>query len=83
MSTKIYAIPPGETLAEQLEQRGMTVAELASRMRTSESYADKLLKGDVFLTVDTARRLENALGIPAHFWLNLEQIYREDLSTRR
>ena len=83
MSKEMYAIPPGETIAELLEQRGMTENELAARMHTQVSYVQKLIAGTVYMTIGIARRLENALDVPANFWLNLEQIYREELSKGR
>lgn len=74
-----FAIPPGETIKEQLADRGMTQKEFAARMDMSEKHISKLLSGDVHLTVECAVRLEMVLGITAQFWLNLEAIYREDL----
>lgn len=78
-SRKTVAIPPGETIKEQLEDRRMTQKELASRMDMTEKHICKLLNGDVQLTSDVAMRLEMVLGIPASFWNNLEAIYRERL----
>lgn len=39
-----------------------------------------LLCGESQLTVAIAESLENALGVPSQFWLNLEAIYREKLA---
>ena len=83
MSKKMYAIPPGETIAELLEQRGITEKDLAAKMHAPESYVRKLIAGTVYMTIGIAHRLENALEVPANFWLNLEQIYREELSKGR
>lgn len=78
-SRKTVAIPPGETIKEQLEDRRMTQKELAARMDMTEKHICKLLSGDVQLTPDVAMRLEMVLGVPASFWNNLEAGYREDL----
>lgn len=38
-----------------------------------------LMKGKLELTQDIADQLEDALGIPSLFWLNLEGMYRNKL----
>ncbi len=78
-SRKTVAIPPGETIKEQLEDRQMTRKEFASKMDMTENHIRKLLDGDIQLTSDVATRLEKVLGIPANFWNKLEAGYREDL----
>ncbi|MDO4719598.1 MAG: HigA family addiction module antitoxin [Peptostreptococcaceae bacterium] len=79
-SRTIIAIPPGETIREQLIDRDMTQKEFAVRIGMSEKHISRLINGDVQLTPDVAVRLEMVLDIPAHFWSNLESIYREKLS---
>ena len=73
------ALPPGATIKEQLEDRGMTQKEFSLRMDMSEKHISRLINGEVKLTPDVARRLEFVLGIPAQFWNNLESIYRDKL----
>lgn len=74
------AIPPGATIKEQLEDRGMSQKEFAARMDMSEKHISRLMNGEVQLTPDMAYRLEMVLGLPARFWSNLEAIYRERLA---
>ena len=76
-SRTFMAVPPGETIKEQLEEREMTQKEFAHRMDLSEKHISKLLNGEVHLTPEVAERLEMVLGIPSRFWNNLESIYRE------
>lgn len=58
-SSKSYiAIPPGETIKEQLEDREITQKEFALRMDMSEKHISKLINGEVKLTTDVAERLE-------------------------
>lgn len=76
-SKTIIATPPGATIREQLEDRGMTQKEFALRMDMSEKHISKLINGEVHLTPDVALRLECVLGVPAQFWTNLEAIYQE------
>lgn len=75
----VFAIPPGATIKEQLVDRGMSQKEFAIRMALSEKHVSKLINGEVQLTGEVALRLEMVLGLPAHFWNNLENIYRENL----
>lgn len=79
-SRSYVATPPGKTIKEQLENRGMTQKEFSTRMMMSEKHISRLINGDVRLTSDVANRLEMVLGLPARFWNNLESIYREKLS---
>ncbi len=78
-SRSIIATPPGESIKEQLDIRGMTQKEFAARMDMSEKHISKLVNGDVQLTPETAVKLEVVLGVPAQFWNNLEALYREDI----
>ena len=73
------AIPPGETIKEQLSFRSMSQKEFAMRMGLTEKHVTNLLKGRVQLTSNVAMRLESVLGAPAIFWENLEALYREAL----
>lgn len=78
-SRSFIATPPGVTIKEQLNDRGMSQKEFAVRMDMSEKHISKLIHGDVQLTPEAAVRLEMVLGVPAKFWNNLEAIYREKL----
>ena len=78
-SRSYIATPPGATIREQLNDRGLTQKEFAVRMDMSEKHISKLINGDVQLTPETAVRLEMVLGVPAKFWNNLEVIYREKI----
>ena len=78
--SKTYiATPPGATIKEQLEYRGMSQREFARRMDYSEKFISQLINGQVELTPNTAHRLEMVLGVPSAFWMNLEARYREKL----
>lgn len=78
-SRSYIATPPGATIKEQLNDRGMSQREFAARMDMSEKHISRLINGDVQLTPEVAVRLEVVLGVPAKFWNNLEAIYREKL----
>lgn len=78
-SRSYIATPPGATVKEQLNDRGMSQKEFAARMDMSEKHISKLINGDVQLTPETAVRLEMVLGVPAKFWNHLEATYREKI----
>ncbi len=69
---------PGDILAEALEERGMSNAELARRTELSEKHVSQLVNARVPLSMDVAFKLEQALGIPATLWLNLESNFRAE-----
>ncbi len=72
--------PPGETLLEMLEERGMSQAELAGRTGRPKKTINEIIKGKASITPATALQLEHVLGAPASFWNNREQHYRESLA---
>lgn len=78
-----WAVPPGETLAEALQDRGMSQSELARRMDRPVKTINEIVNGKAALTPDTAIQLERALGISASFWNGLEAQYRERLARAR
>ena len=75
--------PPGGTLAELIEERGIAQAELARRMGRPVNAINEMILGTKEITEDTALELERVLGTPAHFWLNRESRYREFLARQR
>ena len=76
-SENYIAIPPGATIKEQLNDRGLTQKEFALRMELSKKHISKLINGQVSLTSEVAMKLEMVLGIKMRFWLNLENLYQE------
>jgi len=78
--TTDYAIPPGETLAEILETRGMSQAEFSRRTARPLKTINEIVKGKVAITSGTAIQFERVLGLSATFWNDLETNYREDLA---
>ena len=74
------AIPPGETLDEELEYRDMRPRELAAMLQLSDEVMVGLFTGEHPITPEIAAGLEEVLGISAQIWLNLEAHYRETLA---
>src|SRR5687767_11773184 len=64
---------PGTMLREEfLEPLGITQVELAEWIGASYPRINELIHGKRAITVDTALRLEQAFGMEAQFWLNLQ-----------
>jgi addiction module HigA family antidote len=74
---------PGESIADLLEERGWTQADLATRTNFTTKHVNLLLKGNAPITEETALKLERVLGSTARFWLNLEAQYREHLARQQ
>lgn len=72
--------PPGETLLETIEALGMTQIELADRMGRPRKTINEIIKGKTAITPETALQLEHVVGVPARFWTEREQHYREALA---
>ncbi len=75
-----YAVPPGETLLEVLEERGLTQADLARRAGLSLKHVNLMTQGKVPISTEVALRLERVTGVAAGVWINLENQYREALA---
>lgn len=73
------ASPPGKTIRDLIEDRGMTQKEFATRMDLSEKHVSKLISGDVLLTTDVILRMISVIGKDVLFWSNLEAMYRAGL----
>jgi addiction module HigA family antidote len=70
------AIPPGEFLAETLEDARISQAALAKQMDRPAQAINEIVRGKKEITPETALQLEAALGIPAHIWTRLEADYQ-------
>jgi HTH-type transcriptional regulator / antitoxin HigA len=75
-----FISPPGETLTDVLEERGMSQAELAERTGLSRKTVNEIIKGKAPISPETALHLERVFGIPARFWNAREHQYREALA---
>lgn len=69
------AIHPGEILADELEELGMSAAELARTLGVPTNRVTQILRGERSVTADTALRLAQWLGTSAQVWINLQSAY--------
>lgn len=74
---------PGDTLADLLEERSMTQAELAERTGRPLKTINEIIKGKSAITPETAIQFERVLGTPAEFWNQREANYRAFLARKK
>ena len=72
--------PPGDTLAETIDYKGISQPTLAVRMGRPIKTINEIIKGKAIITPETAIQLERVLGIEANFWLEREKNYRLELA---
>lgn len=77
------AIHPGEHLAEELKELGMSAAELARRLEVPTNRITEILNGKRAITGDTALRLAHFFGTTAEFWLNLQSLYELRMAQKK
>jgi antitoxin HigA-1 len=71
----VTAVHPGEHLAEELKELGMSATELARKLDVPTNRITGILNGQRAITGDTALRLAHFFGTSAEFWLNLQSLY--------
>ena len=73
-SRKIFAVHPGEILkTEFMEPMGVSAYALAKALSFPGIY--EVVRGDRSISADAAIRLGKYFGLPAQFWLNLQNDY--------
>jgi len=76
-------IHPGEHLAEELKELGMSAAELARKLGVPTNRVTGILNGQRAITGDTALRLAHFFGTSAEIWLNLQSLYEIRLARKK
>lgn len=77
-----YAVPPGETLREYMEEAEVDEAYVAAESGLTVDQVTAILCGEMVIDTESAERLEKVSGIPAGMWLRLEANYRAALVRR-
>ena len=77
--TGFRAVHPGETLKEELKERGIKQKDFAAKIGLLPSHLNELIKGKRSFTVPIAMALEKELGIPYDFWMRRQYHYEHDL----
>ncbi|HHP7232525.1 MAG TPA: HigA family addiction module antitoxin [Xenococcaceae cyanobacterium] len=78
--TPDWVSPPGDTIADILEEKDWTQVEFAKRLDNSPKFVSQLINGKAPITEDTAVRLARVLGSTEKFWLTREANYRAQVA---
>ena len=72
--SKVFAVHPGEILTtEFMQPLGLSAYALAKALDFPGIY--DVVRGDRAISADTAIRLGKYFGLPAQFWLNMQNDY--------
>jgi addiction module HigA family antidote len=76
-------IHPGEILADELKEIGVSAAELARILGVPANRISQIMAGKRAISADTALRLGRYFGTTADMWMNLQKTYELDLARRQ
>lgn len=67
-------VSPGEILLEEfLKPLGITQLEFSGHLGWTTTRLNQIIRGKRAITPESALALEDALGMPADFWLNAQR----------
>ena len=69
------AIHPGEILADELAELGVSPTELSRLIKVPPNRVTQIIRGKRGVSGDTALRLGHWFGTCAQFWINLQSAY--------
>jgi addiction module HigA family antidote len=75
-------IHPGEILADELQEIGLSAAQLARTIEVPPNRISQIITGKRGITADTALRLAQYFGTSPDFWMNLQKIHDLDVARR-
>jgi addiction module HigA family antidote len=73
-------IHPGEILADELDEIGLSAAGLARLIEVPANRISQIVAARRNVTADTALRLGRYFGTSADFWMNLQKTHELDLA---
>ena len=79
----VMAIHPGEHRAEELQELGMSAAELARKLEVPTNRITSVLNGQRAIAGDTALRLSHFFDTSPEFWLNLQSLYELRIAQKK
>jgi addiction module HigA family antidote len=77
------AVHPGEILADELQELGITPTELARQLAVPPNRITQIIQGKRSITGDTALRLAHWFGTDPQFWLSLQASYEIDVAVEQ
>jgi len=78
-----YAVHPGKTLKELLEEKDISPKEFAIRAGKPEKTISEIINGKSSITPEMAVSFESVLRLPASFWLKKQANYNEYLARKK
>ena len=75
VSNGMRPVHPGEILAEELEELGLSANALANALCVPTNRITAILRGQRGVTADTALRLSRYFGTTPQLWLNLQKTF--------
>lgn len=75
VSNGMRPVHPGEILAEELEELGLSANALSKALCVPTNRITAILKGQRGVTADTALRLSRYFGTTPQLWLNLQKTF--------
>ncbi|WP_070137979.1 HigA family addiction module antitoxin [Crocinitomix algicola] len=76
--TPAFSIHPGEMILDEIMANGYSQSEFAKKLGMNRSQLNEIIKGKRDVNAELATLLEAALGLPAKYWLNLQNQYDID-----
>lgn len=73
-------IHPGEILADELQEIGISAAALARTLEVPPNRISQIIAGKRAVSADTALRLARYFGTSPDLWMNLQKNYELDLA---
>ena len=72
MAILARAVHPGEILADELEEFGVTPAAFARQIGVPPNRISRIIAGKRSVSADSALRFGRRFGVEPQFWLNLQ-----------
>ncbi|MGA3166327.1 MAG: HigA family addiction module antitoxin [Terriglobia bacterium] len=76
-------IHPGEILADELKEIGISAAELARTLEVPANRISQIIARKRAISADTALRLARYFGTTPDLWMNLQKTYELDLARQQ
>jgi HTH-type transcriptional regulator / antitoxin HigA len=75
-----WASAPGDTIADALEEKKLSLAVFSKHIGCSIDETKDLLAGRIAMTLTLARKLESELGSSVEFWMSRDFHYRDSVT---
>jgi len=76
-------IHPGEILADELKEIGISAAELARMLAVPANRISQIIARKRAISANTALRLARYFGTTPDLWMNLQKTYELDLARQQ